>query len=347
MKNIDSLCALNNKDFSKDPMWQQIVDDVFDKKRLIERIPHTTSCFVAGTLVHTNKGLVPIEQLKVGDMVLSMPENGEGEPSYKPVVNTFVHENKELWLVVAEKHWSDEDIHGKFIDSKIYRRTAEKSEFIATPNHPVWVVGMGKMGDMNLDEIVPYPQPHWKRVDQLQQYEIVVNKDGVLFYIEQAQPLYHIEISSPPPYDVDHDKHMKLKPSCAWYQQDYYVTEEYEDYEDYDLKVGRVIDIENYYVTNRTGLYVKDTKGGVTHYNLSRDRQEQYIPFTDMVYNLVVADDHTYFVTKAGIWVHNTNCTASVSGTIDQIRKDGKLESELLEFKDGDTYGTHFDSNLN
>ena len=33
--------------------------------------------FVAGTLVHTDKGLVPIEQIKVGDMVLSKHENGE------------------------------------------------------------------------------------------------------------------------------------------------------------------------------------------------------------------------------------------------------------------------------
>jgi hypothetical protein len=54
--------------------------------------------FVAGTLVHTDKGLVPIEQIKVGDMVLSKPESGEGELAYKPVVNTFVHEDKEVWL---------------------------------------------------------------------------------------------------------------------------------------------------------------------------------------------------------------------------------------------------------
>ncbi|MBL0231797.1 MAG: Hint domain-containing protein [Moraxellaceae bacterium] len=49
----------------------------------------TTSGFVAGTLVHTDKGLVPIEQLKVGDMVLSKHESGEGEQAYKRVVKTF------------------------------------------------------------------------------------------------------------------------------------------------------------------------------------------------------------------------------------------------------------------
>ncbi|MEC7120350.1 MAG: hypothetical protein VXW65_10660 [Pseudomonadota bacterium] len=45
--------------------------------------------FVAGTLVHTDKGLMPIEQLKVGDMVLSKPESGEGEVAYKRVLKTF------------------------------------------------------------------------------------------------------------------------------------------------------------------------------------------------------------------------------------------------------------------
>lgn len=34
--------------------------------------------FVAGTLVHTKSGLVPIEQLKVGDLVLSQPDEGGG-----------------------------------------------------------------------------------------------------------------------------------------------------------------------------------------------------------------------------------------------------------------------------
>ncbi len=45
------------------------------------------SGFVAGTLVHTDKGLVPIQDIKVGDRVLSKDENGEGETEYKKVIN--------------------------------------------------------------------------------------------------------------------------------------------------------------------------------------------------------------------------------------------------------------------
>ena len=100
--------------------------------------------FVAGTLVHTDKGLAPIQEIKVGDLVLSKPESGEGETSFKPVLNTFVHENKALWLVIAKKHWSSEGVNDTWVHPKIHRRIAEQSEFIATPNHPVWVVGRGK-----------------------------------------------------------------------------------------------------------------------------------------------------------------------------------------------------------
>jgi len=48
------------------------------------------ACFAKGTLVHTKEGLVPIEQIKVGDWVLSKPENG-GEQAYKRVLQTFAH----------------------------------------------------------------------------------------------------------------------------------------------------------------------------------------------------------------------------------------------------------------
>lgn len=49
-----------------------------------------TSGFVGGTLVHTEKGLVPIEQLKIGDKVLSKAADGLGELVYKAVTNTMV-----------------------------------------------------------------------------------------------------------------------------------------------------------------------------------------------------------------------------------------------------------------
>ena len=52
-------------------------------------------CFVAGTLVHTRDGLVPIEKIRVGDWVLSQPEM-KGEQAYKRVTNTFVFDDKDV-----------------------------------------------------------------------------------------------------------------------------------------------------------------------------------------------------------------------------------------------------------
>ncbi|MDR3054011.1 MAG: HINT domain-containing protein [Zoogloeaceae bacterium] len=63
-----------------------------------EKLP----CFVAGTLVHTKDGKKPIEKIKVGDWVLSYPDDQvppshireEHEYTYRQVTRTFVHEDK-------------------------------------------------------------------------------------------------------------------------------------------------------------------------------------------------------------------------------------------------------------
>jgi Pretoxin HINT domain len=54
-------------------------------------------CFTAGTLVHTDRGLILIEKIRVGDRVLSQPEE-TGELAYKRVLRTFSFEDKEVCL---------------------------------------------------------------------------------------------------------------------------------------------------------------------------------------------------------------------------------------------------------
>jgi hypothetical protein len=44
----------------------------------MDNVIMNTSGFVSGTLVHTDKGLVPIERLKIGDKVLSKAADGLG-----------------------------------------------------------------------------------------------------------------------------------------------------------------------------------------------------------------------------------------------------------------------------
>jgi hypothetical protein len=84
-------------------------------------------CFVAGTLVHTKNGLVPIEQLQAGDFVLSQPEL-KGEQAYRRINDTFVFEDKSIFEVVCQ------DGHGR------------SESLLATPNHPFWVKEIGWTG---------------------------------------------------------------------------------------------------------------------------------------------------------------------------------------------------------
>ncbi len=81
------------------------------------------ACFVAGTLVHTDKGLVPIEKLRVGDKVLAQPEM-KGEQAYKRVVNTFEFEDKDVYLL-------------------IFGTQDKVDQIVATGNHPFWVKDRG------------------------------------------------------------------------------------------------------------------------------------------------------------------------------------------------------------
>ena len=61
------------------------------------------SCFAAGTMIETADGDRTIEEIQIGDLVLSAnPETGE--IAYKPVVNTYVHvTDTVLYLTIDEE----------------------------------------------------------------------------------------------------------------------------------------------------------------------------------------------------------------------------------------------------
>ncbi|HSY26489.1 MAG TPA: polymorphic toxin-type HINT domain-containing protein, partial [Burkholderiaceae bacterium] len=82
------------------------------------------SCFVKGTLIHTENGLTPIEAIGVGDRVLSQPEQA-GDTCYKPVVRTFVTPGQSIWRISID--------HGQ----------AGSESFLVTHGHPFWVKGTG------------------------------------------------------------------------------------------------------------------------------------------------------------------------------------------------------------
>ncbi len=83
------------------------------------RIPAKTFCFVAGTLVLTAQGPVPIEAVGVGEMVLSR-DSATGEQGPREVTELYGSQTSEL-------------IHVDLGDETI----------TATPGHPFWVQGVG------------------------------------------------------------------------------------------------------------------------------------------------------------------------------------------------------------
>jgi len=59
--------------------------------------------------------------------------------------------------------------------------------------------------------------------------------------------------------------------------------------------------------------------------------------FRTKVFNLEVADFHTYFVGESGVWVHNTNCAEVGARVLDEkskINPDGSMEVYFTSLKD-------------
>ncbi|GHT89847.1 hypothetical protein AGMMS49545_01330 [Betaproteobacteria bacterium] len=119
-------------------------------------------CFIKGTRVHTKEGLRPIEEIKVGDWVLSSPEDGSGKPEYKRVVKTIVHNNKTIRGVAC------------------YNSDGERELVTATGNHPFWVEGTG-----------------WTRADRLREGDVVRFADGSLSKVASQFPVYRFPDEKP------------------------------------------------------------------------------------------------------------------------------------------------------
>lgn len=87
-------------------------------------------CFVAGTEVQTDRGLVPIEDIQIGDLVLS-EDDKTGEQAYKPVTNRFINPDKTTLSITIE------------------RVDGQRETFTVTDNHPYMTTnGWVEAGDL-------------------------------------------------------------------------------------------------------------------------------------------------------------------------------------------------------
>ncbi|QRQ83351.1 Hint domain-containing protein [Paralysiella testudinis] len=276
----------------------------------------TIGCFIKGTLVETQEGWTPIDELKVGDLVMARPENGIGEAVQKRVVNTFKFENKAVWLVE--------------IGNPKLKRESGGARFAATPNHPVCVYGavnnlfiqsrFGELGRVELEVDVErdddwnekfealsefvatpytytlYEQPLWKRVDQLERGDVVLDWQNNYRVVEMVRPLYAVPDNN-----------------AVWVQgySDRYDWEQSAIGHIYDLTLSK----DNDYTFQRAvALHVRNDEMLLA---VDEQGQRTYQPYLTDVYNIEVEDYHTYCVTRSGILVYNTNC--------DKTQREGAL----------------------
>ena len=286
------------------------------------------ACFAAGVLVHTDKGLIPIEQLKVGDMVLSAPEDakpsladGKLETVYKPITKVFKSAEKQA-LMAPLGH----------------------PAVICTTNHPFWSLERGWVRADEVDNatnIYRLFPPLWSKGegDQLSP-AIFMKEKGHWVYggdMETYSKLY--QLTSPQKLRIEHyyrnsfriGDEYKYAPHLASYYSEgkmrYLLQTPFEG-----IAVGFYSDDDigphNLYSDRRdNGPYIQDFNNGKytasQHYgdfdgevteeeSIMYDAAIYYVLedmnydfYKDTVYNIEVADYHTYFVSDSGIWVHN------------------------------------------
>lgn len=132
---VQSYNAINGTDFEPQDIteWHKHFDD-------IDLIMHGSPCFVAGTKILTEDGYRNIEDIQVGDSVLT--HTGK----YQKVLKTGHNEHKQLYLVKAQG----------IIPT------------YATGNHPYYVITRtGYLDSESRRYEYRYSEPHWKPVEEL------------------------------------------------------------------------------------------------------------------------------------------------------------------------------------
>ncbi|MDP2226732.1 MAG: hypothetical protein Q8J78_04575 [Moraxellaceae bacterium] len=262
-------------------------------------IRRAASGFFSGTLVHTKEGLMPIEKIKVGDWVLSKPESGEGEVSYKRVVNTFEFDDKEVWFV--SYRW----------DVKLKPKEEWGDGFaIVTGNHPFWVVYESSFEEFDEDH-EPVLVNRWMRADQLTGDETVLLADGSLACLIRVQKIYKTpyegigwlefdEEGYGPVIDLRGDKAFAPllgNRTAAYFSK---VENDFYGYRVGNNRVKKPI----YNPLLEYGVSY-DEMGGVENRDFCFGNMDNRF-YRAKVYNIEVGDNHTYFVDAPGVWSHNT-----------------------------------------
>lgn len=241
--------------------------------------------FAAGTLVHTNKGLIPIEKINVGDMVLSKPENVERELVYQPVTETFISDKREVWALFHQN-----------CDAIDWRKDL-KVVFV-TGGHPIWV--QEYEGSNAVD---PVQVNGWMRPDELfEQSAVAIAKVSAS---GQFVEMYAQPVLATPYKDIGYLV-------SSWDHMPEFVIEFKENkVQAYDVehifdRQGRELTIDESNSVNKI-LTGHESLDVVQRFMTCFEQNKHggfYDRYKTRAYNFNVANYYTYFVEERGIWVH-------------------------------------------
>ena len=182
IRSFNEMVEARSKEFGGDVLYKKVMLDALQEAKIARRVDIDGYCFAAGTFVHTENGLVPIENIRIGDRVLSQPEEGGGELSYQSVLRTTVSDEEQpLWLVSYGVVDSSSPLGGRV------------EAILATANHPFWVKGIG-----------------WTRADELLPSVEIEVSNGLPAYVENSTPLVRTENPNVAWIDIREDQGLGL-----------------------------------------------------------------------------------------------------------------------------------------
>ena len=265
-----------------------------------------THGFCAGTLIHTDQSLVPIQNIKIGDMVLSSPELGNGSiREYKRVINTFKAESEEIYELIIRKRIYPEDE-----ENDICRDIYEM--IYLTGRHPVYVENSvfieGWDNASHIDQINARSSS-WQSIRDLKLYDqIIVSNaqygDGTGYEVVSIAPVQDVNRDYGFIQAATVDDNKPFDTIIYFNDEDYNIVGG-------DIDKGRKIK-RDYFIGNYVHANYSD------HSSIIRDFRENYEKITASVrgyiadiptlrrpaHNLEVEDYHTYFVGEQGLWIH-------------------------------------------
>ncbi|MBC7750945.1 MAG: hypothetical protein H7Z73_04385 [Candidatus Saccharibacteria bacterium] len=302
------------------------------------------SGFVAGTLVHTDKGLVPIEQLKVGDFVLSKPNSDPNAPNtYKRVTRTFKSdENKRIQLLGVVNSLRNKDWDFWSGNPSKFPAGTISEEFLVARDKFIWIDRVSWASEDlggTCTEISPDEQVGWQRIDFLHEdmeLRLIGGENATCTMAGNTFSLITTDIDG-----LLYEGFSTTDPRSVWDTrsgviQEYNVAElmMYEDDErlNFDLFISEnnipqpLVEFGRFYFSRRRALHIygeellkklindkPNFKLRTSEVKIETVESSKVNPLyaNDYVYNIEVEDYHTYFIGKLGLWIHDASANIS------------------------------------